>query len=149
LIARKEEPMSDWFPFAIVAAVLYGLHQVFTKAAADRIGEGLGGLVVEGTAAATIGLYLIILWAVGRWSQKMTGAGFFYSSLTGLCVGLGTVAFFVLFQRGGPLSAVPGILAAGMAIMVLAGALFFGEKISAGRLLGIVLSGAGLFFLRR
>jgi transporter family protein len=42
-----------WF-YAIVAAVLYGLHQVFTKLAAEHIGDGLGGFVVETTAALTI-----------------------------------------------------------------------------------------------
>jgi transporter family protein len=36
--------MKEWFWYAIAAAVLYGLHQVFTKLAADRIGDGLGRL---------------------------------------------------------------------------------------------------------
>jgi uncharacterized membrane protein len=46
--------MKEWFWYAIAAAVLYGLHQVFTKLAADRIGDGLGGFVVEITAALII-----------------------------------------------------------------------------------------------
>jgi len=50
--------MTMWFWYAIVAAILYGLHQVFTKLAADHIGDGLGGFVVETTAALTIALYL-------------------------------------------------------------------------------------------
>ena len=35
--------MATWFWYAVVAAVLYGAHQIFTRLAADRIGEGLGG----------------------------------------------------------------------------------------------------------
>ena len=54
--------MTMWFWYAIVAAVLYGLHQVFTKLAAEHIGDGLGGFVVEITAALTIALYLGWLW---------------------------------------------------------------------------------------
>ena len=42
--------------------------------------------------------------------------GFNYSLLTRACVGAGTIAFFLLFQRGGPLSSVPAILAGGAAI---------------------------------
>jgi len=38
--------------------VLYGLHQIFTKLAAAKIGDGLGGFVVEATAAMTILLSL-------------------------------------------------------------------------------------------
>ena len=46
--------MSAWFWYAVGAAVLYGAHQIFTKLAADRISDGLGGFVVEGSAALTI-----------------------------------------------------------------------------------------------
>ncbi len=39
--------MAAWFWYAVVAAVLYGAHQIFTRMAAERIGEGLGGFIVE------------------------------------------------------------------------------------------------------
>jgi len=32
--------VAAWFWYAVVAAVLYGAHQIFTKMAADHIGEG-------------------------------------------------------------------------------------------------------------
>jgi transporter family protein len=141
--------MAPWFWYAVAAAILYGAHQIFTRLASDGIGDGIGGFVVEGTAALTILAYLGFLWLSGRWEQKFTVVGFNYSALTGVCVGAGTVAFFLLFQRGGPLSAVPAILAGGAAIMAVAGVFFFGENLSWQRALGIVLSIAGLFLLRR
>jgi bacterial/archaeal transporter family protein len=141
--------VTAWFWYAVAAAVLYGAHQIFTRVAAERIGDGLGGLIVEATAALSILLYLAILWFGGRWNQKFSVAGFNYSVLTGICVGAGTIAFFLLFQRGGPLSAVPAILAGGAAIMAIAGILFFRESPSWQRLLGVTLAIAGLFLLRR
>src|SRR5207249_5952231 len=39
------------FLYAVIAAILYGAHQIFTRLAAERIGEGLGGFVVEASAA--------------------------------------------------------------------------------------------------
>ena len=135
--------------FAVVAAVLYGAHQIFTRLASARIGDGVGGFVVEGIAALTILSYLGFLWFSGRWEQKFTWVGFNYSALTGICVGAGTVAFFLLFQRGGPLSAVPAILAGGAAIMAVAGIVFFREPVSWQRLLGITFAITGLFLLRR
>jgi bacterial/archaeal transporter family protein len=137
-----------WFPYAIAAAVLYGLHQVFTKLAAERISDGLGALVVEGTAVVTILIYLFVLYVSQRWSQTATPAGSMYSVLTGVCVGAGTIAFFVLFQRGGPLSTVPAILAGGAAIMAVAGIVWFGEPARPVRLLGIALSLIGLYLVR-
>jgi len=138
----------SWFSYAVAAAVLYGLHQIFTKLAANRIGEGLGGFIVEATAAASILLYLAWLRLSGHWNQTSSGAGIWYSVLTGICVGAGTIAFFVLFQRGGPLSAVPMVLAGGAALMAVAGILFFKEPAGWPRLIGIVLSLVGLFLLR-
>src|SRR4029079_15511939 len=105
--------MAPWFWYAVVAAVLYGAHQIFTRLASEHIGDGIGGFVVEGVAALTTLASLAVLWLSGRWEQKFTMVGFNYSALTGVCVGAGTVAFFLLFQRGGPLSAAPAILARG------------------------------------
>src|SRR5438477_4975379 len=141
--------VAAWFWYAVVAAVLYGAHQIFTRLAAERISDGVGGFVVEASAALSILLYLVFLWLSGRWNQKFSAPGFNYSVLTGICVGAGTIAFFLLFQKGVPLSSVPAILAAGAAIMAVAGILFFREPISWQRLLGVSLAIIGLFLLRR
>ncbi len=141
--------MAPWFWYAVVAAILYGAHQIFTRLASDHIGDGLGGFVVEATAAATILIYLAFLWFSSRWNQKWSAEGAYYSVLTGVCVGVGTIAFFLLFQKGGPLSSVPVILAGGAAIMAIAGIAFFREPASWERLLGVALALAGLFLLRR
>ena len=141
--------MADWFWYAVVAAVLYGAHQIFTRMAADHIGEGLGGFVVEATAAVFILCYLVFLWLASRWNQQASAQGIFYSVLTGVCVGAGTIAFFLLFQKGGPLSSVPAILAGAAAIMAIAGILFFREAPSWQRIVGVVFAIIGLFLLRK
>src|SRR5579859_1909313 len=137
-----------WFWYAIGAALLYGLHQIFTKMASNHIGDGLGGFVVEATAAGTILVYLAFLYLSDRWTQQVSTPGIIYSVLTGVCVGVGTIFFFVLFQKGGPLSAVPMILAGGAALMALAGFVFFREPVTFGRVAGIVMALAGLLLLR-
>jgi transporter family protein len=141
--------VAAWFWYAVIAAVLYGAHQIFTRVAADHIGEGLGGFVVEATAALSILSYLAFLWLANRWDQKSSLTGILYSVLTGICVGAGTIAFFLLFQRGGPLSSVPAILAGGAAIMAVAGILFFREPPSWQRMVGIAFALIGLFLLRK
>src|SRR6266403_482171 len=88
--------MAAWFWYAVVAAVLYGAHQIFTRLAAERIGDGLGGFVVEASAALSILLYLAFLWLSGRWNQKFSMPGFKYSVLTGICVCSGTITHYNL-----------------------------------------------------
>ena len=116
--------------------------------ASDKIGDGLGGFVVEATAVMTRLLYLAWLRFGGTWNQTSSAPDVIYSVLTGICVGPGTVVFFLLFQKGGPLSAVPMALAGGAALMAIVGILFFKEIASPPRLLGIVLALAGLYLLR-
>ena len=150
---RSNTAIADWFWYAVVAAILYGAHQIFTKLASDRISDGLGGFVVEGSAALTIVIYLAWLWFGGRWNQTASASGVYYSVLTGICVGVGTIVFFLLFQKGGPLSAVPAVLAGGAALMAIAGILFFKEATTWSqlwpRLLGIIFAIAGLFLMRK
>jgi transporter family protein len=145
----KNKSMNDWFWYAVVAAILYGAHQIFTKLAAERISDGLGGFVVEGSATLTILIYLAWLKFGGQWNQTSSSPGVFYSAVTGICVGVGTIFFFLLFQKGGPLSAVPMILAGGAALMAVAGIFFFKEEPSLSRLLGIVFAIVGLFLFRK
>jgi len=91
--------MSSWFGYALGAALLYGLHQIFTKLAAGKMGDGVGGFVVEATAALTILGYLGALRLSGRWHQPVTREGLVWSAATGICVGAGTIAFFLLFPK--------------------------------------------------
>ena len=133
---------------AVGAAVFYGLHQVFTKYASKHIGDGIGGFVVEATAALTIGGYMLYLWLSGRWDQPASPPGYLYSVLTGICVGAGTVLFFVMFQRDAPLSTVPAVLAVGSGIMAVAGFALFKEPITWQKVVGLALSVGALYLLR-
>ena len=141
--------MANWFWLAVVASLLYGLHQVFTRLAASRIGDGVGGFIVEASAAVSILGYLAYLKATRHWTQPITSAGITWSLLAGVCVGAGTIAFFLLFQRGGPLSAVPMVLAGGAVTMAAVGFIAFREPVTRERVIGVVLSIAGLYLLRR
>ena len=125
------------------------VHQVFTKVASEHIGSGLGALVVEFTAVVTILVYLGYMKLVVGASEPVSSRGVALSAVTGVCVGAGTVIFFVLFQRGGPLSAVPAVLAVGAALMAVVGMVFLGKRVSTARILGVFFSLAGLYLVGR
>ena len=141
--------MASWLWLAGLAAVLYGLHQVFTKLASGYIGSGIGGFVVEATAVVTILFYLLYSRLTGTWSQPVSMRGVGWSVATGVCVGAGTVVFFLLFQRGGPLSVVPAVLAVGTALTAIVGMAVLREPPSLARVVGVLLSVAGLYLLRK
>ena len=104
---RKCSEMATWFYYAIGAGVLYGLHQVFTKLAAERISDGLGGFVVETTAALTILGYLAAVRLSGNWNQSWTWPrGLVFRDHRDLCWGGHRCLLFVI-PKGRPLSAGP------------------------------------------
>ena len=141
--------MASWLWLAGLAAVLYGLHQVFTKLASSQIGSGVGGFVVEATAVVTILIYLLYSKLAGTWFQPVSIQGVAWSVATGVCVGAGTVVFFILFQRGGPLSVVPAVLAGGAALTAVIGMAVLREPPTVARVAGVLLSLAGLYLLRK
>ncbi|MCB4756767.1 MAG: hypothetical protein LHV69_07010 [Elusimicrobia bacterium] len=137
-----------WYSYAVAAALLYGLHQIFTKLASKYIGDGLGAFVVELAAAIIILFYLGYLRFSGSWNQQMTAPGVMYSVLAGICVGIGTIVFFLMFQKGGPLSAVPMILAGGAAMMAVVGMFILDESRNFSKILSVVLSIVALVLLK-
>lgn len=140
--------MPVWLLATLAAAILYGLHNVFTKMAAGKVSDNMGGLLLEGTATVLILLFII--------RERMTTGGFgpvsargvVFSVLAGLCVGAGTVLYFYIFRMAGELSvAGPIVLAGGIAIMAVAGLTFFGEPLTAWKILGLVFSVTGIWLL--
>lgn len=144
----KSDP-GVWFPLAILAAVLYGLHNVFTRLASSRINDYLGGLILETTATTGIALYILYLYGREATLMEWSRMGIFYSILAGICVGAGTVLFFVLFRLGAPLStAGPIVLAGGIALMSLAGCVLFKEPLTVKKVLGLVFTLVGTVLLK-
>src|SRR5260370_21282654 len=59
--------VATWFWYAVVAAVLYGAHQIFTRLAPPRTCDGLGVFVVAATSALSLSFYLSLHWLASRW----------------------------------------------------------------------------------
>lgn len=81
--------------------MLYGLHQIFTKIAAPHVSEGLGGFIVEIAAAASIGLYMLLMRFHGAAAEHGNFRGFVFSALTGVCVDAILAAKMECRRRGG------------------------------------------------
>lgn len=137
--------MPTWFLLALVAAILYGAHQVFTRDAAGRIEDGWGALVLEASACAAILIYAL----VRRQPPAATARGVVSATAAGVCAGIGTVLFFILFRLGAPLSAAgPIVVAGGVAVMAVAGVIAFGEPLAVTRVVGLALAVAGIALMR-
>lgn len=136
----------SWLPLALLTALLYGAHNAFSRAATKGISNELGAIVVQATAALCV-----LGYALAR-SKPMTadGRGIGWAVVAGVVVAVGTVLYFSLLRRGAGLSAMgPVVLAGTTVVTAAAGFVFFGERASASRIVGVGLAIAAIVLLSR
>jgi len=144
--------MATWLPLTLLGMTLYAGFNVTMKLAGERMNSLLGAFIVALVGTVTMGLTLLYLRASGEpldLSQTTT-AGVVYSVIGGLCVIGFDVVLYMLFAKQAPLSVVVPIIQIGtIALMTLAGVVWFGESMSTQRILGLALAVASVFLLTR
>jgi uncharacterized membrane protein len=138
--------MEPWVFPALMAAGLIATHYLFLRAASGRLGDALGALVLEGTAAAGIALFWLLR---GRFSTlPTTRAGVVYAALSGVAISGASILLFAALRKGGPVSSTGTlVLGGGVALSALAAPVLFAEGMSARRLLGVGLGLVGMVIL--
>jgi bacterial/archaeal transporter family protein len=135
-----------WQLAALGAAGFIAGHYLLLRAASGRIGDSLGALVLEGTAALGIAL----AYAVGLrgGSIPTTRAGVLFAVLSGLCISVGSILLFFALRRGGPVASTGTIvLGGGVAISALLAPWLFREPLTGRRLLGVALGITAMILL--
>jgi bacterial/archaeal transporter family protein len=129
--------MPPWSLAAVAAAVFMAVHYLTLRAATGRIGDGLGALCIEASAA----LGLLALYVAGVTPRgATTAAGMAWSSASGLCISGAMTLLFSAFRLGGPVSGTGTImLGGGVALAALAAPLLFDEAFTVRRGIGVLL----------
>jgi len=140
--------MPAWFLPAIGASLCVAVHYAFLRAASGRLGDNLGALVLEGTAA--IGLLLVYLFAPRAGDVPTTRAGLVYAVLSGCAICGASILLFTTLRRGGPVSGTGTIvLGGGVSLSALVAPWLFGEAVTPRRVLGVGLGIAAMVVLSR
>ena len=137
--------MQAWQQAALGASCLIALHYLLLRAASGRVGDSLGALVLEGTAA----LGILVAYVVGiRGDVVTTRAGIFFAVLSGLCISVASILIFFALRRGGPVASTGTIvLGGGVAISAVLASVFFREPLTLRRIVGVGLGIAALAIL--
>jgi transporter family protein len=137
--------LPPWTIAALAASLCFGVHYTFLRAASGKVGDALGGLVLELAAAA--GLLVLVL--VGpRDGVATTTAGLVWSVLSGLAITGGVTLLFLSLRLGGPIAGTGTIaLGGGVALAALVAPLFFDEVLTPRRLVGVGLGLAATLVL--
>jgi uncharacterized membrane protein len=138
--------MSDWSPPALGACVFIALHYLLLRAASGRVGDRLGALVLETSAALGIALSFVV--GPRGAAVATTRSGIAFAVASGLAVSVASILVFVALRRGGPVASTGTIvLGGGVALSALAAPWIFGEGLTLRRLVGVGLGIAAMAVL--
>lgn len=137
----------SWWVAALLAAVCTAAHYLTLRAAAGRLPDGIGALIVEGSAATGLTLYVLLVPAA-RQPATFAWGGVGFAVASGLCIsGLMALLFYAL-RSGAPVGATgPLVLGGGVTLAALAATVVFSEGFSVRRLIGVALGLAAVVVL--
>jgi uncharacterized membrane protein len=137
--------MPAWTFPALGGAFFIALHYVFVRAAAGRIDDRVGALVLE--ASACLGIAFSLLFG-SRGSSGATGAGVGFAVAGGIAISFSSVLLFTALRRGGPVASTGTIvLGGGVALSAMVTPWLFGEAYTLRRVAGIALGLAAMWVL--
>ncbi|MGY0633706.1 hypothetical protein [Luteimonas sp. A478] len=131
-----------------VAALMFGLYNVFIKLSADHIQAVLGAVVLQ-FVAAFMGLawllYLQATQATQADSLHFNSRGLALAACAGVAIGLVEILTFFVYGRGLPVAVGnPLIIGGSLLVTTIAGILFLRESLSPVQLAAIGLIGIGI-----
>lgn len=132
----------------VVAAIFFGLYNVFIKLSSEHINPVLGAVVLQ-FVAAFLGLALLVITRAGAAAPLViTGRGVTLAVLAGLAIGLVEILTFNIFGRGVPVAiGNPLIVGGSLVVTSLVGILLLREVISPAQVVALVLITSGVVLL--
>ena len=138
--------MQGWQIAALFASGCIAAHYLLLRAASGRIGDSLGALVLEGTAA--LGVALMFALGLKGGDIPTTKAGVVYAMLSGLCITGASILLFQALRRGGPVASTGTIvMGGGVALSALVSPFLFREPLTPRRMVGVALGLAAIAIL--
>jgi drug/metabolite transporter (DMT)-like permease len=137
--------MPPWSPAAFGGAALIAVYYLLVRAAAGRIEDRLGALVLE--LAACVGIAASFAFG-DRAKIPTTTSGLLLASAGGLAVSFASILLFTALRRGGPVASTGTIvLGGGVALSGLVAPWLFGESFTVRRAVGVALGLAAMWVL--
>lgn len=141
--------MNSWVPNAIIAALFFSAANAFIKIYQPKLGNGFGlFFFVFGGLIATA--FITFVLKIDSNMPKQFGTTPYIAMLAGILWAIANFFFFSLFSKNTPLSIAMPFVVGGIGVGgILAGVLFFGERMNASQIAGAVIVLIGSAILAR
>ncbi len=117
---------------------MVAMHYLLLRAASGRVGDSLGALILEGTAA--LGIFGAYLAGVRGDAIPTSKLGVLFAVASGLCISVASILLFFALRRGGPVASTGTIvLGGGVAISAILAPAIFSEAFTVRKIIGVAL----------
>ena len=136
-----------WIVYASAAAIAMAAADVFIKLAAGKVSNSLG-VLIYGSCTFSMGLAWVLWQRINGVSLHGQTSGLLAAIGVGISFALVTVALYVTFEAGAPISLVsPSIRLGGLLVASLVGFLLWHEPLTLRYIVGIVLACSGIYLI--
>lgn len=140
----------NWLQFSLLTIVLYSIHDVTLKHLAGSVNSTLASILINGSAAIVLLIYLLLQTGAGKTSLSIPfwSTTTLYLLVAGASLGIATITFMNAFASDGQLSiAVPVVYAGVITFCLIVGVVFFKEAIHWKQIIGAGLAIAGIYMM--
>jgi uncharacterized membrane protein len=138
--------VQGWIPAALFASICIAAHYSLLRAASGKIGDTLGALALEGTAA--VGIALSYAFGMRGPPLPTSTRGLLFSVASGLCISGASILMFAALRKGAPVASLGTIaMGGGVTIAALLAPFVFGEAWTARRAIGVALGIVAMLIL--
>lgn len=139
------ETATNWFFWALMAAVFAALTAIFAKVGITGVDSDLATLVRTGIIMIVLSAFVVF---AGKWSNplELPSRTWIFLTLSGLATGASWVCYFRALQIG-EASKVAPVDKMSLVLVAIFAFLFLGERPSLREWLGILMVGSGVLVL--
>lgn len=140
--------MPAWLLPALGAAIAVAVHYLLLRAASGRIGDTLGALLLEVSAA--VGVAVAYAFGLRGGTGPATRLGVVFAIASGVAISFASILLFAALRKGGPVASTGTVvMGGGVTLSALAAPLVFGEGFTVRRAIGVALGIAAIAVLSR
>lgn len=139
----------NWLTFAILAASSFGFYNYFVRLASDKLSPTIALMFIAGTSFLVATVSTIVLKLAGQ-DLTITRSAITYPILAGLFTGIAEILYLVMFSKNPNLSiGTPLVIGTTILVATLLAIFLLKEPVNAAKIVGIVITLAGLVILTR
>lgn len=139
----------SWLVYAVMAASTYGFYNFFLKLSSDKLNPAVANIFIAGTSCLIAIIATIYLKLNGQ-DLSITKETVKFPIMAGLFAGVAEIFYLTAFSKNIPLSIGNPLIVGGTTLIaVLLGLMILKEPVNLAKIMGIILTLAGLVVLSR